>query len=218
MYLPHGTATQQELIYLAELATAFLTVAGAIFVAELTDKDALLLLTLATKANPWRVFAAGSMAFTITSAIIVLVGSAIAQFIPIFLIKIAGGVIMLGYAFFQYLKGLREEHNLERRGESLAQGSIQGRWMAFLTVVSALVVLDLAGDATELLTVVFVAQFHNLLLVFLGAVIALVAASGVEATLGHQLGRLLSAKKIRYVSILVFLLIGSAIIISAVNL
>ena len=40
--------------------------------------------------------------------------------------------------------------------------------MTFLTMVSALVVLDLAGDATELLTVVFVAQFENLLLVFLG--------------------------------------------------
>ncbi len=203
---------------MAEVAAAFLTVVGTIFVAELTDKDALLLLTLATKVNVWRVFAAGSIAFTITSAIIVLVGSAIVVVVPIFWIKVAGGVIMLGYAFFQYARGLREEQNLEKRGDNLAQGHTRGRWMTFLTIVSALVVLDLAGDATELLTVVFVAQFENLLLVFLGAVAALIAASAVEATLGHQLGTLLTARKIRYFSIVVFLLIGSVIILSTLSM
>jgi putative Ca2+/H+ antiporter (TMEM165/GDT1 family) len=201
---------------MAELAAAFLTIVGAIFLAELTDKDALLLLTLATKTNPWRVFAAGSIAFTITSAIIVLVGSAIVDLVPIIWIKLAGGAIMIGYAFFQYLKGLKEERDLERKGEDLAREQTRGPWLAFATMLLALVVLDLAGDATELLTVVFVAQFENLLLVFSAAVVALVAASGVEATLGHRLGRVLSALKIRYFSIAVFLIIGLVIIISAV--
>src|SRR5208283_20231 len=119
------------------------------------------------------------------------------EVIPIFWIKVAGGVVMLGYAFFQYARGLKEEEGLEMRGERLAHVNTRGEWMAFLAIVSALVVLDLAGDATELLTVVFVAQFEILLLVFAAAVVALVAASGVEATLGHQLGRLLTARKIR---------------------
>jgi len=202
---------------MTEVAAAFLTIAGAIFVAELTDKDALLLLTLATKASPWRVFAAGSTAFTITSAIIVLLGSAIVSVIPIFWIKLAGGAIMLGYAFFQYLKGLRDERNLERRGESLARGQTRGAWKAFATMLLALIVLDLAGDATELLTIVFVAQFENLTLVFSAAVVALVAASGVETTLGNRLGRVLSARRIRFLSIVIFLAIGSLIILSAVN-
>jgi putative Ca2+/H+ antiporter (TMEM165/GDT1 family) len=204
------------LIKLTELATAFLTVSGAIFVAELTDKDALLLLTLATRASAWRVFAAGSVAFTITSAIIVLVGSAVVEFIPILWIKLAGGAIMLGYAFFQYVKGLKEEQHLERRGERLARGQTQGAWRPFFAMLLALITLDLAGDATELLTVVFVAQFENLLLVFLAAVVALIAASGVETTLGNRLGRVLSERKIRYFSIVVFLAIGSVIILSAV--
>jgi len=199
---------------MSDLTTAFLTIVGAIFVAELTDKDALLLLALATKTNPWRVFAAGSIAFTITSGIIVLVGSAIVVFVPIFWIKLAGGVIMIGYAFFQYATGLREEQDLARKGENLAKGQSRGALAAFATMVLALIVLDLAGDATELLTVVFVAQFENILLVFFAAVLALVAASGVEATLGHRLARVLSAKKIRYFSIAVFLLIGSVVILS----
>jgi putative Ca2+/H+ antiporter (TMEM165/GDT1 family) len=205
-----------KLTLMTDLATAFLTVAFAIFVAELTDKDALLLLTLAAKSNPWRVFAAGSVAFTITSAIIVLVGSAVVEFIPIFWIKVAGGAIMLGYAIFQYVKGQREDQKIEKRGESLARGQNRGALVAFLTIVLTLVLLDLAGDATELLIVVFVAQFQNLLLVFSAAVLALVAASAVETALGHRLGKLLSERRIRFFSIVVFLIIGSVIIASAI--
>jgi len=56
------------------LFSEFLIIGSAIFAAELTDKDALLLLALATRTKPWHVFAAGSVAFTVTTAIIVLVG------------------------------------------------------------------------------------------------------------------------------------------------
>ena len=55
------------------LLTEFVTVVATIFIAELTDKDALLLLALATKMKPWAAFAAGATAFTITSAIIVCI-------------------------------------------------------------------------------------------------------------------------------------------------
>ena len=63
---------------------------AAIFVAELTDKDALLLLSLATRVKPWVVFAAGSVAFTITSAIIVTVGYFLVSFLPVSLISVVG--------------------------------------------------------------------------------------------------------------------------------
>ncbi|MDA4122944.1 MAG: TMEM165/GDT1 family protein [Thaumarchaeota archaeon] len=195
---------------------ALLTVIGTIFLAELTDKDALLLLTLATKTNPWRVFAAGSIAFSITSAIIVLFGTVLVSFVPIFWIKLVGGAIMLGYAVFQYARGLREERNVQTRGEKLAGGGTSSDIAAFLAVLASLVVLDLAGDATELLTVIFVAQFDNLLLVFSGAVIALVAATALETILGNRLGKILSARRIRYLSIVVFLAIGSVVILSTV--
>ncbi|MCL5068759.1 MAG: TMEM165/GDT1 family protein, partial [Thaumarchaeota archaeon] len=57
-----------------DLLPSFATIFATIFVAELADKDALLLLTLATRIRSWTAFAAGSVAFTITSAIIVSVG------------------------------------------------------------------------------------------------------------------------------------------------
>jgi putative Ca2+/H+ antiporter (TMEM165/GDT1 family) len=76
-------------------------------------------------------------------------------------------------------------------------------------------VLDLAGDATELLTVIFVAQFRDLLFVFAGVVVALVGASAVETALGSQIGKVLSANRLRNLSVVVFLIIGSLIILTS---
>src|SRR5208283_1663349 len=101
----------------SSLAAAFLTIIGTIFVAELTDKDALLLLSLATRMRPLFAFAAGAVAFTASSAIIVLVGSAVVQYVPILWVKLVGGVIMLGYAVLEYLRGLRIEKGIEKREE-----------------------------------------------------------------------------------------------------
>jgi len=191
--------------------SAFFTVFLAIFIAELTDKDALLLLTLATKSNPWLVFLAGSVAFTLTSAVIVTVGSALVLVVPVSWIKAAGGVIMLGYAAWTFTRGgvgssEGEEKKLlgQRRGEL--------SWLAL--AILSLMLLDLAGDATELLTVVFVAQFKDLLLVFGGAVAALILASGLETILGNRLGRVLTASTLRLVSVFVFFVIGASILLS----
>ena len=199
----------------AAALSAVLTVTGTMFVAELGDKDALFLLTLATKRRPLWVFAAGSLAFTLTTAIIVLVGSAIASFVPVVWVKLAGGVIMVGYAAWEYSRGSREAEEVERREKGLLKRGKGLGWAAFATAVASLMALDLAGDATELLIVVFVAQYQEILLVFGASVVGLVAATGVETALGNSLGRLLSPKRIRYLSVLVFLAIGSVVIASA---
>lgn len=101
------------------LAAGFLTIVGTIFVAELTDKDALLLLSLATRMRRLYTFAAGAIAFTASSAVIVLVGSALVGYVPIFWVKIAGGVIMLGYALLEYIRGLRMEKSIQSREDRL---------------------------------------------------------------------------------------------------
>ena len=200
----------------AGLIESFLTIAGTIFIVELTDKDALFLLSLATTRSGWLVFGAGSIAFTITSGIIVLVGSALVFYVPVIWIKLAGGVIMLAYALWSYVRGVKAKRNNGSKEEQSLKGGSKREFYAFLGVLSSLMILDLAGDATELVTVLFVAQYRDVLLVFMGAVVALVAASGLEAILGNSLGRLLSARGARYLSTAVFLVIGTVIIVSSV--
>ena len=216
---------------IASLVVVFLTVSSTIFIAELTDKDALLLLALATKTNPWTVFAAGSTAFTITTAIIVPLGYALVQIVPVFWIKIAGGAIMIVYGFWQYLRrgnGGKELEKEEKRLLSRGLGAspkndpsikepkkVRGKWSVFLGAVLILALLDLAGDATEVLTIVFVAQIRNAILVFFACVSALVAATAVETAIGHRLGKMLSVERIKLLSLVVFVIIGSFVILSS---
>jgi Uncharacterized protein family UPF0016 len=202
------------------LTGAFLTVFATIFVSELTDKDAMLLLSFATTARARYAFLAGSIAFTITTAIIVTAGSVLVRFVPIFWVKVAGGAIMLGYAAWEYSQGRRRAEGGAGSGggreDKLLKGWRKNELRGFLLVILSLIILDLAGDATELLTIVFVAQFDDALLVFVGAVLALVAAAALETVLGRTLGKLLSAKRIRDLSIVVFLAIGAIILLTTV--
>jgi putative Ca2+/H+ antiporter (TMEM165/GDT1 family) len=195
------------------LLTEFATVLVTIFIAELTDKDALLLLALATKMRPWAAFAAGSTAFTITSAIIVTIGYFLTQVVPIFWVRLAGGVFMIFYALWDFSRtGMKEEKSEEKR--LLSQTEKKTARAVFLGAVSLLIILDLAGDATEVVTIVFVARFSNALLVFLGAVAALVAASALETIVGYRLKKFLSPGRLRYFSLITFLIIGSVIIVT----
>jgi putative Ca2+/H+ antiporter (TMEM165/GDT1 family) len=195
------------------VVSALVTVGTAIFIAELTDKDALLILSLATRINPWVVFAAGSLAFTITSAIIVTVGQLLITLVPVPLITLTGGIIMIGYGAWSFVhtnQGEKELTDAERKLSAKSRGIAS----IFLSAVAFLILLDLAGDATEVLTILFVARFGDALIVFVGAVVALVAATAVETTLGNRLSRILSAHRIRILSISVFLVIGTTAIIS----
>jgi putative Ca2+/H+ antiporter (TMEM165/GDT1 family) len=193
---------------------ALLTTAGTIFVAELTDKDALFLLALATKTKASVVFAAGSVAFAITTAIIVAAGSVLIALVPVFAIKLAGGSIMLAYAASEYYRFSNEQRRVEAREERLLDRRGASAWSIFIPAVLTLVALDLAGDATELVTVVLLARFEDVFAVFSGAVIGLIAAVAVETALGNRLGRVLSPSRIKHVSIAVFIVIGTTVIVT----
>ncbi|MDA4126538.1 MAG: TMEM165/GDT1 family protein [Thaumarchaeota archaeon] len=193
------------------ILTAFGTIAAALFVTELTDKDALLILAVATRVRAPVVFLAGAAAFVLDSAIIVALGSLLLSVVPIFWVRVAGGAAMLAYGLWE-ARGLVGKGVVERE-ETKIKGS-GSKWKLFLTLMGSLIVLDLAGDATEILTIVFVAQYASALLVFSAACVGLVAATAVETALGNRLGRILTPSRIRYGSMVVFLVLGVAIILS----
>jgi putative Ca2+/H+ antiporter (TMEM165/GDT1 family) len=194
--------------------TAFTAIASALFIAELTDKDAMLILALATRSKAVRVFLAGSVAFTMTTAIIVSLGAILITLVPIAWIKIAGGMVMLGYGAWQ-ARGLLGKKEVEQE-ERVIERSKDGI-RTFLLTVGALALLDLAGDATEVLTIVFVAQYSDLILVFSAACVGLIAATGVETALGNQLGRWLTPTRARYLSASIFVVLGIFILATGLS-
>ena len=191
-------------------AASFAAVAIALFITELTDKDSLLLIAVSTKVRARVAFVAGATAFLLTTTIIVSIGSLIVTVVPVSWVRLAGGLVMIAYGAWE-AKGLlgqsaveSEESRIERAGST---------WRVFAALVTALALLDLAGDATEVLTVVLVAQYGAPLFVFAGVCTGLLSATAVETTLGNRLGKFLSPKRLRIGSAVVFLTLGVAIVL-----
>ena len=73
-----------------------LTTFGVIFLAEMGDKTQLAAMTIAAeKKRPWEVFIAASLALAAVSAIGVIVGSALSQYLPLEWIKRGAGVAFI---------------------------------------------------------------------------------------------------------------------------
>jgi putative Ca2+/H+ antiporter (TMEM165/GDT1 family) len=85
----------------------FAVVFGTIFLAELGDKTQLATLLYASDVdNPrWTVFVASSLALVVTSAIGVLAGTAIAQFVNPKLLSSLAGVAFIAVGAFMLFRG-----------------------------------------------------------------------------------------------------------------
>ncbi len=193
---------------MADIAS-FTIIASTLFVAELTDKDAFLLIALSTKVKPRLVFLAGATAFTMTSAAIVTAGSFLAAVVPVYWVRFAGGIVMLAYGLWE-ARGLVGMGAVDEEESRVQKASTV--WRAFAAMVGALALLDLAGDATEVLTIVLVAHYNDPVFVFAGVLAGLLAATALETTLGSRLGRLLTPRRLQLVSGAVFLTLGTLIL------
>ena len=191
---------------------SFAAIAAALFVAELTDKDAFLLIAVSTKVRVRVAFLAGATAFAFTTTVIMTVGTLLITVVPVYWVRLAGGVVMVAYGLWQ-ARGLVGQKVVEEEESRIQRAGSQRR--VFLAMVAALALLDLAGDATEVLTIVFVARYSNVALVFSGVLTGLVAATAVETSLGNRLGRYLTPDRLRYVSVVVFLVLGVFIILTS---
>ena len=74
----------------------FLTTFGVIFLAEMGDKTQLAAMTMAAQTKrPWAVFIGSALALTAVSAIGVVVGSVVGNYIPLVWIKRAAAVAFI---------------------------------------------------------------------------------------------------------------------------
>ncbi len=191
---------------------SFGAIAAALFVAELTDKDAFLLLAVSARIKVRVAFLAGATAFLMTTTIIMTLGSLLVTVVPVFWVRLAGGLVMIAYGLWE-ARGIIGERAVEAEESRIQKAGSPMR--AFLALVVALAALDLAGDATEVLTIVMVAHYANFLLVFSGVMTGLLVAVALETMLGNRLGRLLTPRRLRYVSVFVFIVLGAIIILSS---
>ncbi|HYC11048.1 MAG TPA: hypothetical protein VEC02_00085, partial [Nitrososphaerales archaeon] len=103
---------------------SFGAIAATLFIAELTDKDAFLLLAVSTKVRIRVAFLAGATSFIFTTTVIMTLGTLLITFVPVYWVRLAGGVVMLGYGAWQ-ARGLVGEKTVEAEESRIQRAGSQ---------------------------------------------------------------------------------------------
>jgi putative Ca2+/H+ antiporter (TMEM165/GDT1 family) len=177
---------------------------GAIFVVELPDKTFLATLVMATRYRPLLVWIGVSLAFAVQTIVAVLLGHA-ASFLPRDLVHTFAGVMFLIGAVLLFREG-RAQH-LSTGDEYVKDAKdVHGARI----VLTCFLILFAAewGDLSQLLTITLVARYESPVSVFIGALAALMAVSGLAVVAGKGLLRYISLHVLHYVGAAVCLVLG----------
>ena len=168
---------------------------GAIFVVELPDKTFIATLVLATKFRPILVWIGVGLAFTVQTLVAVALGHA-ASFLPTDVVRLVALVMFLVGAVILFRQG--RSHHLDS-GDEYAEKA--GDASGIKAIGASFVVLFAAewGDLSQLLTLTLVARYEDPVSVFVGALGALLAVSGLAVLIGRALLRVVPLHTLHYV-------------------
>ena len=189
-----------DLAWLGGFAVVFVVIA----VLEVFDRTSFALIALAARGHPFPSWVGGASAFVLTSAISVSVGSALSDLLGpsrIALLRVAGGLFLIGYATWLYFHP--ESENPDRLPRTPRTALVT----AFLTIF----LLEL-GDTTMIFQIVFVSDFGWLLVLVAGA-LALIVVAAWNCFLGSRLGARLDPKLLHRVVVTVLLVVGTVTIL-----
>jgi len=181
----------------------FAVVFAVIAVLEVFDRTSFALIALAARSHPVQNWMGAAVAFVLTSSVSVTVGSALADLLGpgrIGLLRVAGGLFLIGYAVWLYFHPDSEDPNRLPRTPRTA----------LLTAFATIFLLEL-GDTTMIFQIVFVADFGWLIVLFAGA-LALVVVAGWDCFLGSRLAGRLDPRLLHRLVVVVLVIVGAVTI------
>jgi Ca2+/H+ antiporter, TMEM165/GDT1 family len=185
--------------WLAGFALVFVIIA----VLEVFDRTSFALIALAARSHPFQTWVGGAIAFVLTTVISVTVGSALSDLLGpsrIGLLRVAGGLFLIGYAVWLYYHPESDDPNRLPRTPRTA-------------LVAALVTVFLLelGDTTMIFEIVFVSDF-GWLIVLVAGTLGLVVVAAWDAFLGSRLGERLEPRFLHRVVVSVLVIVGAVTI------
>jgi Ca2+/H+ antiporter, TMEM165/GDT1 family len=198
---------------LAILALTF----GAIFVVELPDKTFIAALVLSTRYQPLAVWLGVGLAFGVQTVVAVTAGS-LATLLPERLIEgVACAIFLIGAVVLVRTARGADAAEKEQEEEYAARATEPKTFLR--AAVASFLVLFAAewGDLSQLLTISFVARFHDHVNVFLGAWAALLTVSGLAVLAGRVLLRYMRLSVLHYVGAAVCLVLGLVTLVKVVT-
>ena len=176
--------------------SALLATFGLIFLLELPDKTAYTVLMLSTRHRALPVLLGSMAAFTVQSAIAVLLGTLLHR-LPFGVLEWGTVALLAGFGLLLLL-GKDEEVKDEPHGDK-----------RIFFVSFGLVFLAELGDATQIATAALTARLNDKWAVFTGATLALWAVAGLAVAAGQKLGERVPKKLLRRGAGVIFLLLAA---------
>jgi len=177
---------------------------GAIFVVELPDKTFIATLVLSTKFRPLLVWIGVGLAFAVQTTVAVALGHA-ASFLPPDVVRtvsllmfLAGAVILFREARSAHVDS--GDEYVEKARDVIGVRAIGA---SFLVLFAAE-----WGDLSQLLTLTLVARYEDPVSVFVGALGALLAVSGLAVLIGRAPLRVVPLHTLHYVGAAVCLVLA----------
>lgn len=189
-----------------------LSVFGTIFVAELPDKTSLASLVLATRFPPLMVWTGAALAFLVQTIVAVAIGG-LFSLLPKEVTHIVAGILFLVFAVLMWIR--KEDVEENKAEQEVVDASRSTKMRTFYKGAStSFVAIFLAewGDLTQLATATLVANNHNTLTIFVGAVLALWAAAAVAILVGNRAGKFLDPNLTKKIAAVIFAGLGLALL------
>lgn len=195
------------------LGLSFIT----IFLAELADRSSIAAVALSGSSKyPRAVFLGAASALITANLLGALVGGKVAELLPLQLIKIiaALGFACLGIRLLwleRYSSSRKKRPDVEPMTvaprKQLAYRLDNNNWSVFSSTFGTIFLASI-GDEEQIATLLLSAQSRSPLVVFAGAVLAVISTSLVAVLLGQGLARWLSPKLLKTASGIILLLIS----------
>lgn len=178
------------------------SVFALIFIAEIPDKTMIATLIMGSRSRPALVWIGASLGFLLQTVVAVGAGGLL-LLLPHKTLEIITSMLFFGGAI--YLLFVPEKSEI-KKGEQKGVGEFQTQSpRKVITTAFVVIFLGEFGDLTQILTVNFVAKYHQALLVGFSAGAALVAVAGLGAFGGRILLKVLPINVVRKTGGIVFL-------------
>ena len=182
---------------------AFLTVFAVVGGFEFGDRTNFALIGLAAREPPFPVWTGAAAAFAATTALAVVIGTALLEALggQLEYLRLAGGILLLAYAGYLLVHGAAEEKAPTGRSAGVA---------AFLMIF----LLEL-GDTTMILTMNFVFSIADPLLVGVAAAAALLLVAASGCLIGSRVGTRVEPKQLHLLVIAILTIVGVVTVLYA---
>jgi putative Ca2+/H+ antiporter (TMEM165/GDT1 family) len=196
-----------------------------VFVAELGDKSQLLAVSLGARHRVLPLMSGAILAFAATSLISATAGGLIATTVPTSVIAYVSGLVFLGFGLWMLWPVVR--HSAASEARDLASDELtpisagldhpdHASWWRVFTLAFVAMFLAEFGDKTMLVSAALAAR-SNVVVVWLGATIAITLSTLIGVSLGRYLTGKISERNLKIGSAALFVAVGTVMILSGMR-